>query len=117
VDEIVNKLEVLPTHSSDDGIRIRAYEAIYSSALERYAPGGRLTDAALSELRDAERIGLDGADVGRGPHGIHIIVNGARVLLLGQVRTTGDRQQAEAMIRSLPGILGVRNQLQVAGRK
>ncbi len=113
VDEIVNKIELLPPLASDDTIRLRAYEAIYTTALERYAPGGRLTDAALAEMRDAERIGLDAADVGRGPHGIHIIVSSARLLLLGQVRTTGDRQQAEARVRTLPGVLGVTNRLLV----
>ncbi|HUE85583.1 MAG TPA: BON domain-containing protein [Vicinamibacterales bacterium] len=95
--------------------RIKAYLAIYgSSALERYAPGGQLSGAAISELRDTARFGLEGTDVGRGPHSIHIIVNGGRVLLRGQVRTRGDRQIAEAAVRTLPGVLGVVNELRVA---
>lgn len=115
VDEIDNQLQVLPTHRGDDDVRLAAYLAIYgSSPLERYAPGGQLSDLARSELRESARFGLDGTDVGRGPHGIHIIVNGGRVLLRGEVRTRGDRQIAEATLRTLPGVLGVVNELRVA---
>jgi hypothetical protein len=118
VDEVVNTIALLPAIASDDDVRIRAYFAIYgSSALERYAPTGHLSDAALADIDDALRIGIDGANHGHGPHAIHIIVNGARVLLIGQVRTTGDRQQAEARVRTLSGVLGVVNQLTVPGRK
>lgn len=40
IEEVDNQLEVLPTHSSDDDIRVNACVAIFgSSALERYAPG------------------------------------------------------------------------------
>ncbi len=67
----------------------------------------------ISELRPPA---LDSTDVARGPHAIHIIVNSARVLLLGEVRTTGDRQLANGSIRSLPGVLGVVNQLRVNTR-
>lgn len=114
VEVVENELEVLPAHSSDDDIRVRAYVAIFgSSALERYGPVGQLSDAAISELIDSARLGLDATDVGRGPHAIHIIVSAARVLLLGEVRTSGDRQIAEATVRSLPGVLGVTNQLRL----
>jgi len=114
IEIVVNNIEVLPTHHSDDDIRIDAYIAIFgSSALERYAPGGQLSGAAINQLKDTGLFGLEGTDVGRGPHAIHIIVNGARVLLLGQVRARGDRQIAEASVRSLPGVLAVTNQLRV----
>lgn len=115
VDEIDNQLQVLPAHRGDDDVRLAAYIAIYgSSALERYAPGGQLSGLAVSELRDTARFGLEGTEVGRGPHGIHIIVNGGRILLRGEVRTRGDRQIAEAAVRTLPGVLGVVNELRVA---
>jgi len=118
IEVVDNRLEVLPTHSSDDEIRVNAYTAIFgSSALERYAPGGQLSGAAISELRDTARFGLEGTDVGRGPHAIHIIVSAARVLLLGEVRTTGDRKIAEGTVRTLPGVLGVTNQLRVASQR
>jgi len=118
VEEVVNRIEVLPSHAGDDDLRVAAYIAIYGqSALERYAPGGQLSGAAVSELRDTARFGLEGTEVGRGPHAIHILVSGARVLLFGEVRASGDRQIAEATLRTLPGVLGVTNQLRVAAKK
>jgi hyperosmotically inducible periplasmic protein len=118
IDDVINQIEVLPSHQGDDDLRVRAYAAIYgSSALERYAPGGQLSSAALSEILDAGRLGLDAADIGRGPHAIHIVVNGARILLLGEVKASGDRRIAEATLRTLPGVLGVTNQLRVAGQR
>ncbi len=118
VDEVVNQIEVLPALSTDDDIRLRAYVAVYSSGgLEQYGPSGQFTASAMNDLADSARFGLDASGVGRGPHAIHIIVNGARVLLLGQVRATGDRRIAEASLRTLSGVLGVTNQLRVAGQK
>jgi osmotically-inducible protein OsmY len=118
IDEVVNRIEVLPASQGDDEVRVRAYAAIYgSSALERYAPGGRLSGFTIGELEQTARFGLDGTDVGRGPHAIHVIVSSARILLLGEVRASGDRQIAEAAIRNLPGILGVSNRLRVATQK
>ena len=114
IEEVDNQLELLPTHSSDDEIRVNAYLAIFgSSALERYGPGSQLSGAAISELRDTARFGLEGTDVGRGRHAIHIIVSGARVLLRGEVRTASDRKIAEGTIRTLAGVLGVTNELRV----
>ena len=118
VDEVVNEIVVLPALSTDDDVRVRAYVAIYSSAgLEQYGPSGQFSGSAMNDLADTVRLGLDAGGVGRGPHAIHIIVNGARVLLLGQVRSTGDRRIAEVSLRSLSGVLGVNNQLRVAGQK
>jgi hypothetical protein len=117
IDEIANRIETLPPHAGDDDLRLRAYAAIYTTSLERYLPGGNMSNALLSELDDAARLGLDAADVGRGPHGIHLIVSGGRVILRGQVRTTGDRQQADVRVRTLPGVLAVTNELRVPGQQ
>jgi Predicted periplasmic or secreted lipoprotein len=118
IDDVINQIEVLPPGQGDDNIRVRAYSAIYSSAgLERYAPGGQLSKAATDELANSGRFGLDGGDIGRGPHGIHVIVNAARVLLIGDVKARQDRQMAEGAVRTLPGVLGVQNQLRVQGQK
>ena len=118
VDEIVNEIAVLPTLSSDDDVRVRAYVAVYSSAgLERYGPSGQFSGSAMNDLLDSARFGLDASGVGRGPHAIHIIVNSARILLLGQVANTGDRRIAEVSVRTLNGVLGVNNQLRVRGQK
>jgi osmotically-inducible protein OsmY len=117
VDEVVNEIEVLPALSTDDDVRLRAYVAVYSSAgLEQYGPGRQFSGSAVADLIDSARFGIDASGVGRGPHAIHIVVNGARLLLVGQVRTTGDRRIAEASLRSLPGVLGVTNQLRVGGQ-
>jgi hypothetical protein len=113
VEEVKNDIEVLPALSTDDDVRVRAFAAIYTSSLERYAPGGHLTDSQINDLADVGRLGLDASDVGRGPHGIHIVVSGGRVLLLGEVRATGDRQQAEGHVRGLLGVMSVVNQLRV----
>jgi osmotically-inducible protein OsmY len=118
IDDVINNIEVLPAHQGDDNIRVRAYAAIYgSSALEQYNRGGQFTTADREALLDSIRFGVDAADIARGPHAIHIIVNGARVLLLGQVRTSGDKQIAEAAVRSLSGILGVKSELRTPGQK
>ena len=117
IDEIANRIEMLPPHAGDDDVRVRAYASIYTTSLERYLPGGNMSNALLGELDEAARLGLDAVDVGRGPHGIHLIVSGGRVILRGQVRTTGDRQQAGARIRTLPGVLAVTNELRVQGRQ
>jgi hypothetical protein len=80
---------------------VRAYAAIYETAgLERYAPGGQLSKAATDELADTGRFGLDDGGDGRGPHGIHIIVNASRVLLIADVKARGDRQMAEGLVRT-----------------
>lgn len=118
IDDIVNNIEVLPAHGSDEQIRRQAYLAVYGGmALERYAPGGRLSAADVSDLQQAAYFGLDGVSVARGPHAIHILVNGARILLRGQVRNAGDRQLAEGAVRSLPGVLNVVNELRVSGQR
>lgn len=118
VEEVVNNIDLLPTHAGDDQLRIRLYASIYGHpALESYAPGGQLSPAAIDELVQAGRFGLEGADVGRGPHPIHILVSGGRVILRGQVRTAGDRQIAEAQARTTPGVLAVTNELRVPGQK
>jgi osmotically-inducible protein OsmY len=117
IEVIDNRLEVLSPHPSDDDVRVRAYIAIYgSSALERYAPRGQLNSADINDLRDSAHFGLDGTDVGRGPHAIHIVVNSARVLLLGEVRTAGDSRIAEGSVRTLQGVLGVVNRLRVPSK-
>jgi osmotically-inducible protein OsmY len=119
VDEVVNRIETLPSVQSDDTVRIQAYAAIYGhAALARYAPGGGGLDSRglQDELETALRLGLDGSRFGRGPHPIHIIVNGARVILLGSVRNAGDRQIAEAQVRTIVGVLGVANRISVETR-
>ena len=112
VDEVANKIEVLPASQNDDRIRWDTYYRIYTDDfLSRYAPGGEL--GVLQELRD-ERHFPGMQPVGRYP--IHIIVNNGRTMLLGVVDSASDRQLAEVRAREVAGVFNVENALTVARR-
>lgn len=118
VDTVINEIETLPTHQSDDSLRVRAYVAIYSHpALQMYSPGGGGLDNGMSrrEIETVGRFGLDSSTQFRGPHPIHIIVSGGRIQLYGTVGSAQDRQIAEVQVRSLAGSLGVINRIRVRG--
>src|SRR5687767_5700912 len=70
VDEVANKIQLLPASPNDDRIRWATFYRIYTDDfLSRYAPGG--AHGVLQELRDEQRFpGMQ--PVGRYP--IHIIV-------------------------------------------
>jgi len=110
VDEVANKIEVLPASQNDDRIRWDTYYRIYTDDfLSRYAPGGEL--GVLQELRD-ERHFPGMQPVGRYP--IHIIVKNGRTMLLGVVDNASDRQLAEVRAREVTGVFEVENSLTVA---
>ena len=109
VDEVANKIEVLPTSQNDDRIRWATFYRIYTDDfLSRYAPGGVF--GVLQELRD-ERHFPGMQPVGRYP--IHIIVKNGRTMLLGVVDTASDRQIAEVRAREVTGVFEVENGLTV----
>jgi hyperosmotically inducible protein len=110
VDEVANKIEVLPTSQNDDRIRWATFYRIYTDDfLSRYAPGG--VYGALRELRDAQRFpGMQ--PIGRYP--IHIVVKNGRTMLLGVVDNATDRQVAEVRAREVSGVFDVDNGLDVA---
>lgn len=110
VDEVSNKIEILPTSQNDDRIRWATFYRIYTDDfLSRYAPGG--VPGVLRELRDERRFpGMQ--PVGRYP--IHIIVKGGRTMLLGVVDNTTDRQLAEVRAREVTGVFEVENSLTIA---
>jgi hyperosmotically inducible protein len=88
VEQVVNKIEVLPPSPMDDRIRLAVYRAIYGdTALQRYA---------LSAVPS-----------------IHIIVNGGRVTLEGVVATEGDRNIANIRANGVSGVFSVTNNLKV----
>lgn len=117
VDEVVNRIEVLPAIPSDDALRLRSYLAIYGHpGLATYAPGGALSALDIRELQAAGYFGLETSRQFQGPHPIHIVISGASVQLLGTVSGTGDRQIAEVQVRSLPGVLNVVNRIEVGRR-
>jgi hyperosmotically inducible protein len=109
VNEVANKIEVLPASQNDDRIRWETFYRIYTDDfLSRYAPGGEL--GVLQELRD-ERHFPGMQPVGIYP--IHIIVKGGRTMLLGVIDSAADRQIAEVRAREVSGVFEVENGLVV----
>jgi len=110
VDEVVDKIEVLPTSQNDDGIRWATFYRIYTDDfLSRYAPGG--VHGVLQELRDERHFpGMQPVGV----YPIHIIVKNGKTMLLGAVDTASDRQLAEVRAREVSGAFEVENGLVVA---
>src|SRR5262245_3735679 len=110
VEEVGNKIEVLPTSQNDDRIRWATFYRIYTDDfLSRYAPGG--THGVLQELRDESRFpGMQPV----GSYAIHIIVKNGRTLLVGEVDSAADRQLAEVRAREVTGVFEVENGLSVA---
>jgi osmotically-inducible protein OsmY len=110
VDEVANKIEVLPASPNDDRIRWATFYRIYADDfLSRYAPGG--VHEVLRELSD-ERHFPGMQPVGIYP--IHIIVKNGRTMLLGVVDSAADRQLAEVRAREVTGVFEVENSLAVA---
>ena len=107
VNEVANKIEVLPASQNDDRIRWATFYRIYTDDfLSRYAPGGEF--GVLQELRDEQRFpGMQ--PVGRYP--IHIVVKNGRTMLLGVVDNAADRQIAEVRAREVSGVFEVENGL------
>ena len=107
VEEVANKIEVLPASQNDDRIRWATFYRIYADDfLSRYAPGGEF--GVLQELRD-ERHFPGMQPVGRYP--IHIVVKNGRTMLLGVVDNAADRQIAEVRAREVSGVFEVENGL------
>jgi hyperosmotically inducible protein len=110
VDEVADKIEILPASINDDRIRWATYYAIYAdSSLSRYVRGGE--GEVHRELRD-ERHFPGMQPVGIYP--IHIIVKNGHTMLLGVVDNAADRQIAEVRARGVIGVFDVENDLTVA---
>jgi hyperosmotically inducible protein len=88
VDQVVNKIEVLPLSSFDDRIRIATYRAVYGQS--------GLNRLALQSVPP-----------------IHIIVKRGHVTLEGIVPTRSDANLAYIAARGVPGSFSVTNNLQV----
>ena len=111
VDEVANKIEVLPASQNDDRIRWATFYRIYADDfLSRYARGG--VHEVLQELRDERHFpGMQPVGV----YPIHIIVKNGRTMLLGVVDNPADRQIAEVRAREVTGVFEVENSLSLAG--
>ena len=109
VDEVDNKIELLPASTNDDRIRWATFYNIYNdSFLSRYAPGGEM--GARYELRQARRF------PGTQPFGdypVHIIVKNGRTTLMGVVGSEMDKRLAEIRARDVNGVFAVENQLEI----
>jgi BON domain-containing protein len=88
VDQVVNKIEVLPLSNFDDRIRLAVYRAIYRQ------PGiDRLSFQAVPP--------------------IHIIVKNGNVTLEGVAPNKGDATRAFIAANGVPGVFSVKNNLRV----
>jgi len=111
VDEVDNKIDLLPASMFDDRIRWATFYKIYGDgSLSRYSPGGEM--GARYELRHARRF------PGTQPFGIypiHIIVKNGKTTLMGLVGSEMDRRIAEMRAREVSGVFSVENELVVEG--
>ena len=110
VDELGNKIEVLPASQNDDRIRWTTFYNIYTDDfLSRYAPGGAMS-ARYEALSFARFPGMQPF----GMYPIHIIVKNGRTTLLGIVDNEADKTLAGVRAREVTGVFGVENDLIVS---
>jgi hyperosmotically inducible periplasmic protein len=108
VDEVANRVELLPVSQNDDRIRWATFYRIYTDAfLSRYAPGG--PDQIRRELYDSRR--FPGMHQPLGGYAIHIVVRNGHTTLFGIVDNEGDKQIAEVRAREVTGVFSVENEL------
>ena len=111
VDEVANRLEVLPASQEDDRIRWSTFYRIYTDAfLSRYASGGDI--GVRREIYQARRWG--GLYQPLGLYSIHIVVRHGQTTLYGVVDSEADKQIAEVRAREVFGTFGVENEIVVA---
>jgi hyperosmotically inducible protein len=91
VEQVINRIEVLPLSGFDDRIRLATYRAIYRQ------PG-------------IDRLALQAVPP------IHIIVKGGHVTLEGVVPTSGDATRAFIAANSVPNVFSVTNNLRIENR-
>jgi osmotically-inducible protein OsmY len=109
VDEVANKIEILPASQEDDRIRWATFSNIYTDEfLSRYAPGGAM-GARREVLSAAQYPGMQPF----GTYPIHIIVKNGRTTLVGVVDNESDKILAGVKAREVPLVFGVENQLEV----
>jgi hypothetical protein len=113
IDEVGNKIEILPASQNDDRIRWATFYNIYTDDfLSRYAPGGARS-AYYEILQFARFPGMQPF----GTYPIHIIVRNGRVTLLGVVDNEADKNLAGVRAREVTQVFGVENELIVPSKK
>jgi hyperosmotically inducible periplasmic protein len=110
VDEVVDRIEILPSSSLDESIRLATFASLYGDDhFSRYIPGGSVTvryDVNLfTRFPNMQPVGM---------YPIHIIVKNLRTILLGTVDTDLDRTVASTRARTVPGALNVDVEVMVA---
>ena len=110
VEEVGNKIEVLPASHNDDRIRWSTFYNIYTDDfLSRYAPGGamsvRYEALSFSRFPGMQPFGM---------YPIHIIVKNGRTTLLGIVDNEADKILAGVRAREITGVFAVENDLIVS---
>ena len=109
VDEVANKIEVLPASPQDDRIRWSTFYNIYTDDfLSRYTPGGAMS-VRYEALSFARFPGMQPF----GMYPIHIIVKNGRTTLLGVVDSEIDKNLAGVRAREVTGVFAVENDLVV----
>lgn len=120
VDNVVDKIEVLPVSPHDDELRWAAYYKIYSDpVLAKYAPGGDMLWGHRHAFGPGFHSFAGGPFPGMEPAGdypIHIIVKNGNIRLLGVVDNEGDKTVAGLRAREVPGAFGVQNDLMVENK-
>jgi osmotically-inducible protein OsmY len=110
VDEVANKITVLPASPNDDRIRWATFYNIYTDDfLSRYAPGG-----AMGARYDAQQFARFPGMQPSGNYPIHIIVQNGRTMLLGIVNNESDKTVAGFKAREVNGVFAVENELVVS---
>ena len=110
VDDVVDRIEILPSSPLDESIRLATFASVYGDDhFSRYIPGGPVTvryDFNLfARFPNMQPVGM---------YPIHIIVKNLRTTLLGTVDTDLDRTLASTRARTVPGVLNVDVEVMVA---
>jgi hyperosmotically inducible periplasmic protein len=109
VEEVGDKIELLPASQGDDRIRWATFYNIYTDDfLSRYAPGG-----AMSARYEALSSGRFPNMQPFGTYPIHIVVKNGRTTLFGVVDNEADKTVAGLRAREVTGVFGVENELVV----
>lgn len=110
VDDVVDRIEILPASQQDESIRLATFANLYGDDhFSRYIPGGPVTvryDFNLfARFPNMQPVGM---------YPIHIIVKNLRTTLVGIVDTNLDKVVASTRARTVPGVLNVEIDLMVA---
>ncbi len=110
VDDVVDRIEFLPSSPQDESIRLATFASVYGDDhFSRYISGGPVTVRydfdLLTRFPNMQPVGM---------YPIHIIVKNLRTTLLGSVDTELDRTLASTRARTVPGVLNVDVEVMVA---